>query len=126
MREQICYSEEAVESALRPDDAEFARLATALGNPARLAIVRFLYQHGACICGEIVNVIPLAQSTVSQHLKTLKEAGWIQGEVDGSRICYSLNPDAIPQFLGLWTQSFPSLPTGNADEPQTETLSHAR
>lgn len=126
MRKQICCSEEAVESAVRSDDAEFARLAAALGNPARLAIVRFLYQHGACICGEIVNVIPLAQSTVSQHLKTLKEAGWIQGEVDGSRICYSLNPDAISQFLGLWAQSFPVLPTENADEPQIETLSHAR
>ncbi len=110
---------------MRPDDVEFARLAAALGNPARLAIVRFLHQHGACICGEIVNVIPLAQSTVSQHLKTLKEAGWIVGEVDGSRICYCLNPDAMQQFKEFWAQSFSTSLNENVSDEKLD-LAHAR
>ena len=108
---------------MRPDDIEFARLAAALGNPARLAIVRFLFQNGACICGEIVNVLPLAQSTVSQHLKTLKEAGWIDGQIDGSRICYSLNAQAIKQFSSFWAQAFelPLHHDSQIDKPNVET-----
>jgi ArsR family transcriptional regulator len=63
-----------------------AILSKALGNPVRLAIVRYLQtQRGACTCGDIVDQLPLAQSTVSQHLKVLKAAGWIQGEVEPPR-----------------------------------------
>jgi ArsR family transcriptional regulator, arsenate/arsenite/antimonite-responsive transcriptional repressor len=82
-------------------DKQLAQLATALGHPARVAIVRFLKERQSCICGEIVEVLPLAQSTVSQHLKILKEAGWIQGEVDGPRVCYRLNPFTLEQFKKL-------------------------
>jgi ArsR family transcriptional regulator len=75
------------------DDEELAVLAKALGHPARVQIVRFLLEQGegTCVCGDICEEIPLAQSTVSQHLKMLKEAGLISGEVDGPRVCYSIN-----------------------------------
>lgn len=68
-------------------------LAKALGHPARVQIVRFLLaqDEDSCVCGDICDEIPLAQSTVSQHLKVLKEAGLIVGEVDGPRICYSID-----------------------------------
>jgi DNA-binding transcriptional ArsR family regulator len=82
-------------------DQQIAQLAAALGHPARVAIVRLLKARETCICGEIVEVLPLAQSTVSQHLKVLKEAGWIQGEVDGPRTCYCLNPQALERFQEL-------------------------
>ena len=74
---------------------ELARLAKALGHPARVAIIRLLLRRNACICGEIVHELPLAQSTVSQHLKQLKEAGLVRGEVDGPRVCYCVDQGAI-------------------------------
>jgi ArsR family transcriptional regulator len=75
-------------------DSQIARMAKALGHPARIAILRTLAER-ACICGDIVGVLPLAQSTVSQHLKVLKEAGWITGAIDGPRTCYTLHQPAI-------------------------------
>jgi len=60
-----------------------------------VAIVRLLLQREACVCGEIVDELPLAQSTVSQHLKALKDAGLIRGEIDGPRVCYCVEPSAI-------------------------------
>jgi ArsR family transcriptional regulator, arsenate/arsenite/antimonite-responsive transcriptional repressor len=69
-------------------DEELARLATALGHPARVRILRFLMEQRECFAGAIVDHLPLAQSTVSQHLKVLREAGLIRGEVDGLHICY--------------------------------------
>ena len=78
-------------------DTRLADMAKALGHPARIAILRTLAGR-ACICGEIVDVLPLAQSTVSQHLKVLKEAGWISGVIDGPRSCYSLRPEAVEEF----------------------------
>jgi ArsR family transcriptional regulator len=83
---------------LSGNDERFAQLAQALGHPARIAIIRLLQERQTCICGEIVEVLPLAQSTVSQHLKVLKDAGWIQGEVDGPRVCYCLDPDTLRRF----------------------------
>ncbi|MFB6273996.1 MAG: ArsR/SmtB family transcription factor [Salinibacter sp.] len=88
----------------------------ALAHPARLAIVRLLAEHEECICGEIVDDLPLAQSTVSQHLKALKEAGLVQGTVEGRRTCYCLDPDALAAleedlsafFDTLALSSFPS------------------
>ncbi len=65
-----------------------ARMCKALGHPARLAILRQLLDENRCICGRIVEVLPLAQSTVSQHLKVLKEAGLIRGEIEGPTTCY--------------------------------------
>lgn len=100
MRKPICDTSEA-RFALRAEDHQLARLAQALGHPARVAIVRLLHERESCVCGEIVEVLPLAQSTVSQHLKTLKEAGWVQGEVDGPRVCYCLNPLALEKFRSL-------------------------
>lgn len=72
-----------------------ARFAKALGHPARVAILRLLLQRESCVCGEIVEELPLAQSTVSQHLKQLKMAGLIRGDVDGPRVCYCVEPEAI-------------------------------
>lgn len=82
-------------------DGEVARLAKALGHPARVAIVRLLLGQGECICGDIVSRLPLAQATISQHLKVLKDAGWIQGEIDGPRVCYCVRPEAGKRFLSL-------------------------
>lgn len=72
-------------------EQELAAFAKAMSHPARIAILKVLAQRNACICGEIVEVLPLAQSTVSQHLKELKEAGLISGTVDGPRSCYCIN-----------------------------------
>lgn len=88
---------------LPPDETaeEFASLAWAMAHPARVRIVRLLINRQACVCGEIVNELPLAQSTVSQHLKILKEAGLIQGEVDGPKICYCINSDKLARLKKL-------------------------
>lgn len=67
----------------------------ALSHPARLAILQMLAVRGTCICGEIVEVMPLSQATVSQHLKILKNAGLIIGEVDAQRSCYCINTESI-------------------------------
>lgn len=72
-----------------------AEVAKALGHPARIAIIELLMQKRSCICGELVNELPLAQATVSQHLKELKKAGLVIGEVEGVRTCYCLNDSAI-------------------------------
>lgn len=67
----------------------------ALAHPARVSILRTLARRGACVCGEVVEVMPLAQATVSQHLKILKDAGLIQGRIDGRSSCYCLDPEGI-------------------------------
>lgn len=78
--------------------ADFAK---AISHPARIEILRILAQKNSCICGEIVLEIPLAQSTVSQHLKELKSAGLISGVIDGPRSCYCLNAEGIAEMTGL-------------------------
>lgn len=75
-----------------------AQMAKALGHPARVAILEYLMKVDSCICGDIVNELPLAQPTVSQHLKELKNAGLIQGEVEGNAICYCINEKAIEKM----------------------------
>ena len=82
-------------------DAALARLAKALAHPARVAILRRLLAHGECVCGQIVSGLPLAQATVSQHLKVLREAGLILGEVDGPRVCYCVDPKAVKRLQEL-------------------------
>lgn len=72
-------------------DEEVAKLAWAIAHPARVRILRILLARKACVCGELVGLLPLAQSTVSQHLKILKEAGLVQGEIDGPKTCYCVN-----------------------------------
>ncbi len=82
-------------------DEELATLAKALGHPARVQIMRLLVRREACICGDIVDELPLAQSTVSQHLKVLKEAGLIKGEIDGPRVCYCVEPRTLRRLKAL-------------------------
>jgi len=72
-------------------EQELADFSKALSHPARIAILKVLAQKNECICGEIVEVLPLAQSTVSQHLKELKNAGLIKGSLEGNAICYCLD-----------------------------------
>lgn len=76
-----------------------AEMSKALGHPARIAILEYLIKTGLCVCGDIVNELPLAQATVSQHLKELKNAGLIKGCLEGNNVCYCINPDAL-KFLG--------------------------
>jgi DNA-binding transcriptional ArsR family regulator len=83
-------------------DAELSRFAAALAHPARIAILKALLDRTTCICGEIVEILPLAQSTVSQHLKALKNAGLIQGTVDGPRSCYCVNPKAVSRLTDMF------------------------
>jgi ArsR family transcriptional regulator len=82
-------------------DGEIALLAKALGHPARVAILRMLLRRGECVCGRIVEAMPLSQATVSQHLKVLKEAGLVRGEIDGPRVCYCADSGAVDRFLEL-------------------------
>lgn len=77
---------------------DLAKLTWALAHPARVRIVRLLLNRTSCMCGEIVEEMPLAQSTVSQHLKILKETGLVQGEIDGPRVCYCINKDALEKL----------------------------
>ncbi|HYG20978.1 MAG TPA: metalloregulator ArsR/SmtB family transcription factor [Ohtaekwangia sp.] len=73
---------------------DLAALAKALGHPARIAILQFLAQRKACVCGDIVDELPLSQSTVSQHLKELKAIGLIKGNIDGPSVCYCIDEKA--------------------------------
>ncbi len=73
---------------------DIATLAKALGHPARVAIIEYLLTVDTCICGDIVNELPLAQPTVSQHLKELKNAGLIKGDIEGNKICYCIDDKA--------------------------------
>jgi len=82
-------------------DEELAALAKAIGHPARVQILRILVRRNACICSDIVEELPLAQSTVSQHLKVLKEAGLIRGDVDGPRVCYCIEPRTLRRLKAL-------------------------
>jgi ArsR family transcriptional regulator len=82
-------------------DEELAALAKALGHPARVQIVRLLVRREACVCGDIVDELPLAQSTVSQHLKVLKEVGLIRGDIDGPRVCYCVEPRVLRRLKAL-------------------------
>jgi ArsR family transcriptional regulator, arsenate/arsenite/antimonite-responsive transcriptional repressor len=87
---------------------ELAGWMKALGHPARIAIVEFLLKTDSCICGDIVNELPLSQPTVSQHLKALKNAGIIKGSIEGTAICYCLDPETmqkISERIGtLWNE----------------------
>lgn len=79
---------------------ELARLAKALAHPVRVRIVEIL-QRRSCVCGDLVDELPLAQTTVWQHLRTLKEAGVVKGEIDGPNVCYSLDTDTMNRLSKL-------------------------
>jgi len=83
------------------DPERFASMCKALGHPARVMIVDHLNKIDRCLCGDIVELLPLAQSTVSQHLKCLKEAGLVKGEVEGARTCYCLDKVMLKKFTGM-------------------------
>lgn len=94
------------------DLIEFEPLAAAckaLSHPARLAILKTLAARGSCICGEIVDVMPLSQATVSQHLKVLKEAGLVRGAIDGPRSCYCVDAGAMKSLRGSLEGLFGSI-----------------
>ncbi|UFH34293.1 ArsR/SmtB family transcription factor [Flavobacterium acetivorans] len=83
---------------------ELAILAKAIGHPARIAIIEHLIKVDSCICGDIVNELPLAQPTVSQHLKELKNAGLIKGNIEGNAICYCLNEEGFNKISSFFQQ----------------------
>ena len=91
-------------------DAEIrlAAIAKALAHPARVAILRVLISRQACVCGDIVDELPLSQSTVSQHLKELKSAGLIKGDIDGAKVCYCIDVDTWSQAQGMINELFDS------------------
>ena len=102
----VCCPPPNTELDLRPvegehADAELARLAKALGHPARVKILRMLARHEGCVCSELVEGLDLAQSTVSQHLKVLKDAELIHGEISGPRICYCIQPHTLRRLRAL-------------------------
>jgi len=82
-------------------DVELARMARAIGHPARVTILRLLIAGGECCCGDVVEKLPFAQATVSQHLKVLKDAGLIRGKIDPPRVCYCVTPEAVTRLKNL-------------------------
>lgn len=85
---------------------ELAAFAKALAHPARIAILQFLATQKTCICGDIVNELPLSQSTVSQHLKELKNVGLIKGDVDGPSVCYCIDERAWQKAKSVMAELF--------------------
>lgn len=91
-------------------DNRIAAVAKALSHPARVAILKLLIKKQACVCGDIVDELPLSQSTVSQHLKELKEAGLIQGEIEGTKVCYCVNFENLKAASILMAEFFAHQP----------------
>ena len=91
----------ATKAQFKKSDEKLARYAKALSAPAKVAILRTLAQRNSCVCGEIVEITPLAQSTVSQHLQELKGLGLIQGTVDGAKSCYCIDPEGVVKFKNM-------------------------
>jgi ArsR family transcriptional regulator, arsenate/arsenite/antimonite-responsive transcriptional repressor len=108
----------ASEVKLASGEERLVQMLKALGNPVRFEIIRTLAERRACITQDIVDAMPLAQSTVSQHLKVLREAGLIHGEIEGPATCYCINPDGI-RWLKERIESW--LP--NCCEPAATTIS---
>lgn len=92
---------------------ELAMIIKALGHPARVAIVDYLLKVDACICGDIVNELPLAQPTVSQHLKELKNAGIIKGNIEGNAICYCIDENTINKLKSYFDTMVSTLQNKN-------------
>jgi DNA-binding transcriptional ArsR family regulator len=96
-----------------PLSIELAEFAKSLSHPARIAILRTLAEKTECICGEIVDELPLAQATVSQHLKELKAIGLIKGGIDGPRVCYCIDWERLNHLFALLEQLGKDLKTAN-------------
>lgn len=84
------------------DETRAVAMLRALANPSRFRIVQLLAQRSTCVCGELVEDLPLAQSTVSEHLKVLKDAGIVQGVIEGPNTCYCLDPGALHFLAGIF------------------------
>lgn len=94
---------------------ELAGIAKVLGHPARIAILQQIIKSKSCICGDLVNEIGLAQPTISQHLKELKNVGIIQGDIEGTRVCYCINVKKWKQVQQLFTDFLNSKIFDNSD-----------
>jgi predicted transcriptional regulator len=92
---------------------ELANIARALGHPARIAIVQHLLKASACICNDLVGELGLAQPTISQHLKELKQVGIIQGSIEGTSICYCIDPKTWDKYRKLFAEFFTDVTLGN-------------
>jgi ArsR family transcriptional regulator len=88
------------------EQQRLVRMLKALGNPIRFEIIKFLVTHPGCITGDIVEYLPIAQATVSQHLKVLKNAGWITGVIEGTATCYQLDEKNITWFRSVVGEIF--------------------
>ncbi|MEX2466247.1 MAG: metalloregulator ArsR/SmtB family transcription factor [Gemmatimonadota bacterium] len=113
MTPRACPPTPTVDPLSDPDE-ELARLAAALGHPARVRILRFLLEQRECFAGAIVDHLPLAQSTVSQHLKVLREAGLIRGKVDGLHICYCADEVRLARVRELAEAMLPTTVGGHS------------
>ncbi len=103
-------------SEFNAKEREIAVLCKALSHPARIAIINFLIKRRECICSDVVNELPLSQSTVSQHLKELKNAGLIVGDIDGPRVCYCIDQKSWNE-AGRIVNLFLSQETIQAEKP---------
>jgi len=83
---------------------KLATIAKALGHPARIAIIQHLFENKTCIVSKLIEELPLSQSTISQHLKELKNVGLIKGEIEGQKVCYCLNREMMLEISGILSQ----------------------
>lgn len=90
-----------------------ADITKALGHPARIAILQYLLKKPGCMCGDIVNELPLSQATVSQHLKALKAIGLIQGDIEGASVCYCIHVPTWNEYKKILEQFFQQIPNEN-------------
>ena len=95
--------------AFNTEEIRISEIAKALSHPVRVRILKILNENNVCQCGELVELLPLAQSTVSQHLKELKNVGLIHGEIDGPKICYCINVETLNESKKLYLELFSSL-----------------
>ncbi len=93
---------------------DIAMMAKALAHPARIAILQYLVKKNACVCGDLVDELGLAQATTSQHLKELKTAGLIQGSIEGASVCYCINPKVWKQYQQLFAGFFKDVVSDNS------------
>lgn len=88
----------------KPDEIILADVSKALSHPARIKILKILSEYNACFCGEIVDLLPLSQATVSQHLRELKRVGLIKGEINGPKTCYCINKALLERAASQLTK----------------------
>lgn len=91
---------------------ELAIMAKAIGHPARIAILQHLLRTNACICGDLVDELGLAQPTISQHLKELRNVGLIQGTIEGTSVCYCIDPVVWGRYREFFSEFFKEMPVG--------------